>query len=222
MVWHIRPGRLSVPHQQHDTEVDLGEFTRLACSPCLPPCCSRWWRCGLTDRHRRLITVTVIAWIVEGTWPAWWTPPAPGRRKAPASSAARHRPDVPGAARGAYAGLLGRGRPERDPGTRLEHLAAASAGQLLAAAAERLGRPCTRLERSGRIEREVVAAAEGADLLILARDGDRTHLGPRSLSPASRFVVDHAPCPVLLVWPETRAGHRHHPAPPPPGPPHRR
>ena len=74
------------------------------------------------------------------------------------------------------------------------------------AAAERLGRPCTQLERSGRIEREVVAAAEGADLLILARDGDRTHLGPRSLSPATRFVVDHAPCPVLLVWPETAPG----------------
>ncbi len=73
-------------------------------------------------------------------------------------------------------------------------------------AAERLARPCTQLERSGRIEREVVAAAEGADLLILARDGDRTHLGPRSLSPATRFVVDHAPCPVLLVWPETAPG----------------
>lgn len=25
---------------------------------------------GLADRHRRLIAVTVIAWIVEGTWPA--------------------------------------------------------------------------------------------------------------------------------------------------------
>ncbi len=102
--------------------------------------------------------------------------------------------------------LFGRGRPERDPGSRLEELAAVSAQQLLLAAAERLGRPCTRLERSGRTEREVVAAAEGADLLILARDGDRTRLGPRSLSPASRFVVDHAPCPVLLVWPETAPG----------------
>ena len=66
--------------------------------------------------------------------------------------------------------------------------------------------PCTQIERTGRIEREVVAAAEGADLLILARDGDRTRLGPRSLGPASRFVVDHAPCPVLLVWPEPAPG----------------
>jgi nucleotide-binding universal stress UspA family protein len=130
-------------------------------------------------------------------------------------------PDVPGTARGAYAGLLGRGHPERDPGTRLEHLAAASADQLLAVAAERLGRPCTRVERAGRAEREVVAAAQGADLLILARDGDRAHLGPRSLGPASRFVVDHAPCPVLLVWPEPPPSVATIP-PPPPRPPHRR
>ena len=147
--------------------------------------------------------MTVIAWIVEGTWPAC------------VDAASTHAPegadivllhvtghDVPGAAHGAYAGLFGRGRPDRDPGTRLQQLAAASAQHLLQEAAERLGRPCTRLERSGRIEREVVAAADGADLLILTRDGDRTHLGPRSLSPATRFVVDHAPCPVLLVWPE--------------------
>ncbi len=163
--------------------------------------------------------MTVIAWIVEGTWPAC------------VDAAGIYAPegteiillhvtgrDVPGAAYGAYAGLLGRGRPERDPGTRLQQLAAASAQQLLGAAAERLGRPCTRLERPGRIERVVVAAAEGADLLILARDGDRTRLGPRSLSPASRFVVDHAPCPVLLVWPETTPGIATIP-PPPSGPP---
>jgi nucleotide-binding universal stress UspA family protein len=175
---------------------------------------------GLADRYRRLITVTVvIAWIVEGTWPAC----VDAARSYPPDNAEitlLHvtASEVPGAARGAYAGLLGRARPERDPGTRLEHLAAASAGQLLDAAAERLGRPCTRSERVGRVEREVVAAAEGAGLLILARDGDRARLGPRSLGPASRFIVDHAPCPVLLVWPE--------PAPSvdtiPPPPPHHR
>jgi hypothetical protein len=56
-----------------------------------------------------------------------------------------------------------------------------------------------------------------AGLLILARDGDPSRLGPRSLGPATRFVVDHAPCPILLVWPQ----------PPPsihtlPRPPHHR
>ncbi|MCX4545946.1 universal stress protein [Streptomyces sp. NBC_01565] len=166
--------------------------------------------------------MTVIAWIVEGTWPACVDA---ARTHAPADAdiVLLHvsGPDVPGAAHGAYAGLLGRARPERDPGTALEHLAAASAEQLLARAAERLGRPCTRVERTGRVEREVVAAAEGADLLVLARDGDHTHLGPRSLGPASRFIVDHAPCPVLLVWPDTAPDLKTiPPAPPPPHPHH--
>ena len=57
------------------------------------------------------------------------------------------------------------------------------------------------MERTGRIETEVIAAAEGAELLVLARDGDCSHLGPHSLSHASHYIVDHAPCPVLLVWP---------------------
>ncbi|MEV5986775.1 universal stress protein [Streptomyces sp. NPDC052051] len=163
--------------------------------------------------------MSVIAWIVEGTWPACvdaarvWAPEG-------AEIALLHvtGPEAPGVAHGAYAGLLGRASPERDPGTRLEHLADASAEHLLAAAAERLDRPCTRMKRTGRVEREVVDAAVDADLLILARDGDRGHLGPHSLGPASRFIVDHAPCPVLLVWPE--------PAPSvstiPPPPPHHR
>lgn len=82
----------------------------------------------------------------------------------------------------------------------MEQLAAASAGQLLEAAADRLGRPCTRMERAGRVEREVVVA-QGADLLICARDGDPTRLDPHSLGPDARYVVDHSPCPVLLIWP---------------------
>lgn len=84
-----------------------------------------------------------------------------------------------------YAGLLGRGRPDREPATRMERL----------------------------------AAAADADLLIVARDGDRARLGPKSLGPASRFVVDRAPCPVLLIWPEPAPGLTTIP-PPPPHPPH--
>ncbi|MFC0597650.1 universal stress protein [Streptomyces palmae] len=166
--------------------------------------------------------MTVVVWIVEGTWPACVDA---ARTHAPegADVVLLHvtGPEAPGAAHGAYAGLLGRARPDRDPGTRVEHLATAAGERLLAGAAQRLGRPCARRERAGRVEREVVAAAEGADLLILARDGDRTHLGPRSLGPASRFIVDHAPCPVLLVWPETAPSTATIP-PPPPHPPHHR
>lgn len=153
---------------------------------------------------------------MEGTWPACVDAV---RTHAPPDSEVVllhvSGPDVPGVAHGAFAGLLGRGRPERDPGGLLERLGGTSAAGLLDAAADRLGRDCAVEERAGRVEREVVTAAEGADLLVLARDGDRTRLGPHSLGPAARFAVDHAPCPVLLVWPE--------PAPPLgtiPPPPH--
>ncbi|MFD8192047.1 universal stress protein [Streptomyces wuyuanensis] len=145
----------------------------------------------------------VIAWIVEGTWPAC-VDAARARAAEGETVTLLHvsEPASAGVAHGAFAGLLGRGHHEDDPGDRVESLGADSAARLLALAAERFGRPCTSLERTGRAEREVVAAAEGADLLVIARDGDRGHLGPRSLGPAARFVVDHAPCPVLLVWPE--------------------
>ena len=158
---------------------------------------------------------TVVIWVVEGTWRS--TVDA-ARRFAPAGArlVLLHvtPAEVPGAGHGAYAGLLGRGRPERDPGTRIEVLASVSAGELLEAAARRLALPCARAERRGWMEREVILAADGADLLILARDGDRSRLGPKSLGRASRFVVDHAPCPVLLVWPESSPGVETIPPPP--------
>ncbi|MEU2160713.1 universal stress protein [Streptomyces sp. NPDC019208] len=170
----------------------------------------------------------VIAWIVEGTWPAC-VDAARARAAEGEAVTLLHvsEPASADVAHGAFAGLLGRGHHEDDPGNRVESLGADSAARLLARAAERFGRPCTPLERTGRAEREVVAAAEGADLLVVARDGDRGHLGPRSLGPAARFVVDHAPCPVLLVWPDPAPGlgslpEPAHPpgAPPrPPGPP---
>src|SRR6185503_11601831 len=49
---------------------------------------------------------------------------------------------------------------------------------------------------------EALAAGVRGGLLVLARDGDHSRLGPPSLGPAARFVVDHAPCRVLLVWPD--------------------
>jgi nucleotide-binding universal stress UspA family protein len=69
-------------------------------------------------------------------------------------------------------------------------------------------------QRHGRVEREVVAAAEGMDLLVVARDGDLRRLGPHSLDPATRFVVDHAPCATLLVWPVAAPGVGSIPPPP--------
>lgn len=61
-----------------------------------------------------------------------------------------------------------------------------------------------KLQRIGRPEREIVmcASAWQADLIVICpRSPQRTEpaLGPRSVGHVARFVVDHAPCPVLLV-----------------------
>jgi nucleotide-binding universal stress UspA family protein len=149
-----------------------------------------------------VITTRILIWVTEGTWPA-----CVDAARDLAQPADEYlllyvvSDDIAAVAHGAFSGLLGR-RPDRDPGDRVEHLLDDAADQLLASAVARLGRGATVLHGHGRVEREVVAAADGMDLLILARDGDRARLGPRSLGPAARFIVDHAPCPVLLVWPE--------------------
>jgi nucleotide-binding universal stress UspA family protein len=171
---------------------------------------------------RLTMPTNVIIWVAESTWAACvdaahrWVP-------ADADIVLLHVTDdeVAAAAHAAFAGLLGRAHPhDRDPGARVEALSASAAAALLAAAAERLARPATRVARHGRVEHEVVHAAAGADLLICARDGDRRRLGPHSLAPPTRFVVDHAPCPVLLVWPEQPPGVDSIPPPPPHHPPH--
>ncbi|MFJ2441827.1 MULTISPECIES: universal stress protein [unclassified Streptomyces] len=146
---------------------------------------------------------TTLVWITESTWPACVDA---ARDRAPHDETALlyvGDDEVVVAAHRAYTGLLGRGhRPDRDPGARVEALSDMAGADLLEAAAHRLGRPCELLEHHGRVEHEVVRAAAGADLLICARDGERGHPGPHSLGRATRFVVDHAPCPVLLVWPD--------------------
>jgi nucleotide-binding universal stress UspA family protein len=164
--------------------------------------------------------VRVVVWIAEGTWPAC-IDAARAHARPDADVTLLHvtSEDIAAAAHGAFAGLLGRGH-HHDPGEQVESLSATAAAELFAAAGERLGRPAAHLQRQGRVEREVVQAAADADLLICARDGDRSRLGPHSLGPATRFAVDHAPCPVLLVWPEQAPGVGSIP-PPPPHPPHR-
>jgi nucleotide-binding universal stress UspA family protein len=162
---------------------------------------------------------SVVIWVEEGTWRA-----TVDAALSLAPTGARFillhvtSPAAADTAHGAYRGLLGRGGP--DPGERVEALASVSAADLLEAAARRLGRPCERLDIHGPTERSVVAASATADLLIVARDGDRSRLGPKSLGKATRFVVDHAACPVLLVWPDAAPDVRT--IPPPPHHPHHR
>ncbi len=144
----------------------------------------------------------VLVWVTEATWPACVEAVhahVPADARVTVLYVADD--DVAGVASGAFAGLLGRSGQDR--ARRVTELAATSGQELLEAVAADLDRPATTVQRHGRVEREVVQAVAdlGADLLILARDGDLRRLGPHSLGPAARFVVDHAPCATLLVWP---------------------
>ncbi len=155
----------------------------------------------------------VVAWLTEGTWQACVD--AAGAVPAAELTLVHviEQENIE-AVRGPRAGLLGRAGPPG--GTSVEELLVRAEEALLHAARGRLDRhadaPGPRAYRSvrelrlrGRAEREVVAACADADLLVLARDGDHTRLGPRSIGHATRFVLDHAPCRVLLVWPDEGA-----------------
>ena len=145
----------------------------------------------------------VLIWIVEDTWAATIAGARP-LLPADAEVTLLHVApgDVEGVAAGARTGLLGRRPPPPPPHHHtIRDISDEAAAEVLAdAAAMAGGDPPTRALR-GRVEHEVVAAAEGFDLLVLARDGDVTRAGPKSLAPPTRFVVDHAPCAVLLLWP---------------------
>lgn len=139
--------------------------------------------------------VRILVWIAEGTWPAC----IDAARDLDGDVTLLHVVDVAtAAAMSGPVGLLGRSG-SADQG---ELLLARAEEEVLGEAAARLGREAGRELRRGRPEREVVAACADVDLLVLARDGDRSRLGPRSLGHHTRFVVDHAPCWILLVWPE--------------------
>jgi nucleotide-binding universal stress UspA family protein len=166
-----------------------------------------------------IIARSVFIWVSEGTWRAA-IDAALSLAPADAAFTLLHVTDDagPDAAHGAYRGMFG--RVGHDPGARLDALATAQAADLLEAAGRRLGRPCDRLSMHGNTERAVVTASASADLLIIARDGDRSRggppppgrgrpgilghpqrPGPHCLGRAGRFIVDHAICPVLVVWP---------------------
>ncbi|MGC8633389.1 MAG: universal stress protein [Candidatus Limnocylindrales bacterium] len=86
---------------------------------------------------------------------------------------------------------------------RAQQAAALGTEAILARAQDGLGRPASTFVERGRPEQVIVARAwdVGASLVVVgARPGDlHTPAEPHSLGHVSRFVVDHAPCPVLLV-----------------------
>lgn len=154
----------------------------------------------------------IIVWVAEGTWQACVDA---ARELGAGQVVLLHVIDADAieAVAGARAGLLGRAVPTG--GSAAADTLGAAQAELLDAAQERLGRPAERLGRRGDVEREVIAACSDAGLLVLARDGDHTRLGPRSLAHATRFVIDHAPCRVLLVWPDEPPDLTTLPPPPP-------
>ena len=68
------------------------------------------------------------------------------------------------------------------------------------------------IQREGRPEREIVnyAVEWNADVIMICprspQHGIPT-IGPKSVGHVARFVLDHAPCPVLLVRPVMREGY---------------
>ena len=101
-------------------------------------------------------------------------------------------------------GRLGRHhRPP--PGPSVREISDAEAQSLLGEAAQRFGRPAQTVGRRGRVEREVLQASAGADVLVLARDGEPRR-EPKSVGRFQRFVIDHAGCAVLVVWSQDPPG----------------
>ncbi|MDA0162736.1 universal stress protein [Solirubrobacter ginsenosidimutans] len=133
----------------------------------------------------------VLAWITESGWEACVDAVA---RLEPTEVTLMHvaTTELPGP----------RGRRHEQVMARMADLAGEAAQALLDDAVERLdqgGVTIFTLPESGWPEDVVMQAAAEADLLVLTRDN--RHPGPHSIEHASRFVVDHAPCDVLVVWP---------------------
>ncbi len=157
----------------------------------------------------------IVIWVREGAWPACVDA---------ARELAGFRPvevtlicvreESAGPPDPGFGSLMGRGRRKKAT-EELDQLSRDAAETMLRRAQERLGLDATTRLESGFPERVVTAAADGADYLILGRDGDRSRLGPHSLGKHTRFVVDHAPCRVLLIWPDRVPDLGSIPPPPP-------
>lgn len=129
----------------------------------------------------------VLAWITEGGWEACVDAVA-ALDATEVTLLHVATTDLPGP----------RGRRHEEVMARMSELAGEAAVALLDDAAERLGRDAEKLALGGLAEHVVMEAAADADILVVVRESRRP--GPHSIGHAARFVVDHAPCNVVLVW----------------------
>jgi nucleotide-binding universal stress UspA family protein len=135
--------------------------------------------------------LSVLAWITESGWEAC------------VDAVARLQPTEVTLIHVATTELPGpHGRRHEEVMARMTDLALEAGQALLDDAVERLDDGTATiytLAESGPAEDVVMQAAADADLLVIARDN--RHPSPHSIGHAARFVVDHAPCDVVLVWP---------------------
>lgn len=147
----------------------------------------------------------VLVWVEPGTWEACVSAAADLVRPRAADSEVRllYVPENDDLVQDAARGLWGRrSRPAAPMGPGADDL------ELLAEAEARLvdevGQPVAVTSELGRgpVERVITDASERSDYLVLGRQGDLSRRGPHSLGRHGRFVVDHAQCRVLIVWPQ--------------------
>lgn len=151
--------------------------------------------------------IRVLVWVEPGTWEACVSAAADLVRPRVADSEVRlvYVPDADDLVQGAMRGLWGRrSRVRHGPST-----PSADDLELLTDAEARLvnevGEPVAVTSDLGQgpVERVVTEASEDADYLVLGRQGDLSRRGPDSLGKHGRFVVDHARCRVVIVWPQS-------------------
>ncbi|MDA0180815.1 hypothetical protein OJ997_10965 [Solirubrobacter phytolaccae] len=150
--------------------------------------------------------VNVLAWITEGGWEA-----------AIDAVAQLHATEVT-LVHVDTVDLPGRGHRHHEVMERMHALAGEAALALLEDAEERLGYATTKRAETGVAETIVYALAQEHDVLVVARDG--RHIGPHSIGHDQRWVIDHAPCTVIVAWPEGAPDPRDEPPKPKPKPPH--
>ena len=140
----------------------------------------------------------VLIWIVEGTWKA---AVVAVKQFVPADAQITllhvEPTEAQAVTREAPQALLGRWHAKSTGA--LRSIASQVASGVLGDARALLGREATLNTQQGRVGEAVVVAAQKTDLLVIARDCSHGE-GPHSLGPTARYVLDHAPCPVLLVW----------------------